>query len=182
MRTRNQEPNIHEELGAIDQRIVRARQAAREAELSYRSGQEAIAAADEGYLTAQAAKAAGQPSEVAEAAKALERAKSEALPMRDLEIVRRALELVEQERVAFLASHVAEFERDFTARYGETAREVEDAEEAIVRAYARWREVNQRHFQFRQSLRLRNDDIPQTPPALRDTSKAIRAAREARAA
>jgi hypothetical protein len=179
MRTRKP-TDIHEGLAAIDRRVVKAKQAAREAELAYNRGQEAIVNADKAHLDAQAAKVAGQPSEVEEATKALERTKSEALPQRDLEIARRAVELAEQERVAFLASHETEFEHYFAARYGETAQKVQDAESTIVASFAAWQEANREHFAFRRAIGRANDDIPQTPPGLRDTHKALQLARESR--
>jgi hypothetical protein len=124
MRNRKPEPTIHEGLAAIDQRVVKAKQAAREAELDYRTGQEAIAKADQAHLDAQAAKVAGQPSDVEAAAQAVERTKAKVMSMRDLEIARRAVELAEQERTAFLAGHAADFERHFTEQYSEAARKV----------------------------------------------------------
>jgi hypothetical protein len=176
------EPNIHEGLAAIEQRIAKARRAERDAELAYRSGQAEIASADQVHLDAEAAKAAGQPSEIEAAAKALEQAKQEALPARELEIAKRAVELVQKERVAFLASNVEEFERYFAEQYGEARRKVEESEEAIVRADATWQETNRVHFSFRQALGLSTEDVPQTPPAVRDASRAISRARELKAA
>jgi hypothetical protein len=179
---RKREPTIHEALAAIDQRIVQARQAGREAELAYRRGQEAIAQADQAHLDAQARMVAGQPSDVEAAAEALQQAKQEALPARELEIANRAVELANQERTAFLASHVAEFERHFSEQYGEARRKVEESEAAIVAADALWQETNRRHFSFRQVIGYPTDDIPQTPLALRDSSRASRQARESGAA